>query len=109
MVDRRVCIAHHLLPGGLKIIDQLVGESVPFCGSVLGEVFERFVVGQLPQRGFPVGGVGDVLNNLFSELFQFGEKFAVLLGENFLKLLSCVAGVSGASAFRADSYLQVRV
>ena len=96
-----------LLPGGLQIIDQLVGEGLPFSGTVLGEVFEGFVVGQPPQHGFSVGGVGDVFNNLFSELFQLGEKLTMLLGENCLKLFSCVAGISRALAFGADSDLQV--
>jgi len=96
-----------LLPGGLQIIDKIGGEGVPLSGSVLGEVFERFVVGQLSQGGFSVGGVGDVFNNLFSELFQLGEKLTMLLGENCLKLFSCVAGISRALAFGADSDLQV--
>ena len=96
-----------LLPGGLQIVDQFIGEVVPFSGSVLDEVFERFVVGQLPQQSFPVGGIGDVFDNLFSKLFQLVEKLAVLLGENCLEFFSCMAGVSGALAFRADSDLQV--
>jgi len=104
-----VCTAHNnrfLLPGRLQIIDKLVGEDVPFRGSILDEVFERFVVSQLSQSGFSVGGIGVVLNYLFSEFFQLGEKLTVLLGENCLKLLSCVAGESGALAFCADGDLQ---
>ena len=96
----------YLLPGRLQIINHFAGEGLPFSGSVLGEVFERFVIGQLPQHDFSVGRIGDFLNNLFSELFQLGEKFTMLLGKNCLKLLSYVAGVSGASTFRADSDLQ---
>ena len=98
---------YNLFPGGLQIVNHFVGEDSPLIGSVFDEVFERFVIGQLPQHGFSVGGIGDILNNLFSKLFKLSEKFTMLLSKNCLKLFSGVAGVSRALTFCADGYLQL--